>query len=304
MLTLLQPGAVVACPFPKRVSASAIRTMAAMSLPALAPLVTVLVLAELAVGTVAVALLSDLGGDVGRGFLGTTALICLAIMGVDLVLLLILPDPSQLLHTPVDAGRYAGFVHWLVGFSGATLAYALFSAVGTDPARRVVGGIAVACGGVAIAMAALTFGAALGGGLGAAVAFVPAMLLCGSALCGMLLGHWYLIAPDLTFKPLRRAVYVVFGAVALQAAAITGALLRAEPDARHAVIGAHYGVPFWLLVVAAGLLFTAGVNGLTLYFARIRANQPATAMLYVLIITVLMGAVPAHLLYFLTRVPV
>ena len=275
-----------------------------MSLPALAPLVTMLVLAELAVGTVAATLLSDLGGDVGRGFVGTTALICLAIMGVDLVLLLILPDPSQLLHTSVDAGRYAGFVHWLVGFSGATLAYAVFAVVGTDPARRVVGGVAVACGATAVAMAAITFGVPLGDGLAAAVAFVPAMLLCGSALCGMLLGHWYLIAPDLTFRPLRRAVYVVFGAVLLQAGAITAALLLAKPDARHSLIAAHYSVPFWLLVVAAGLVFTAGVNGLTLYFARIRANQPATAMLYVLIITVLMGAVPAHLLYFLTRVPV
>ena len=275
-----------------------------MSLPALAPLVTVLVLAELAVGTVAVTLLSDLGGDVGRGFVGTTALICLAIMGVDLVLLLILPDPSQLLHTTVDSGRYASFVHWLVGFSGATLAYALFSVVGTDPARRVVGGVAVACGATAVAMAAITFGVPLGDGVAAAVAFVPAMLLCGSALCGMLLGHWYLIAPDLTFRPLRRAVYVVFGAVLLQAGAIAGALLLARPDARHSLLAAHYSVPFWLLVVVAGLVFTAAVNGLTLYFARIRANQPATAMLYVLIITVLMGAVPAHLLYFLTRVPV
>src|SRR5258708_18210264 len=124
-----------------------------MSLPALAPLVTVLVLAELAVGTVAVTLLSDLGGDVGRGFIGTTALICLAIMGADLALLAFLPDPSQLLHTPVDGGRYASFVHWLVGFSRATLAYALFSVVGTDPARRVGGLPPVACGGVAPAPA-------------------------------------------------------------------------------------------------------------------------------------------------------
>jgi hypothetical protein len=275
-----------------------------MSLPALAPVVTVLVLAELAVGTVIAAYLSDLGGGVGRGFAGTTALICTGIMGADLLLLLILPDPAQLLHTGVDAGRYAAFVHWLIGFTGAAFAYALFSAVGTDAARRVVGGLAVATGATAITMAALVFGGPLGGGLAAAVAFVPATLLGGSALCGMLLGHWYLIAPDLSFRPLRRAVYGVFVAVAVQVAAITGALLVADPDARHSLLAGHYGVSFWLLVVLAGVVFTAAVNGLTLYFARIRANQPATAMLYVLIITVLMGIVPAHLLYFLTRVPV
>jgi len=50
--------------------------------------------------------------------------------------------------------------------------------------------------------------------------------------------------------------------------------------------------------------FTARVTAFTLYFARIPANQPATAMLYVLIITVVMGMVPAHLLYLLTGVGV
>jgi hypothetical protein len=275
-----------------------------MSLPALAPLVTVLVLAELAIGTVVAAFLSDLGGEVGRGYVGTTALICLVIMGVDLLLLLILPDPSRLLGTGVDAGRYAAFVHWLVGFTGATFAYALFSAVGTDAARRVVGGMTVGCGAMAVAMAALALGQPLGGGWTAAVAFVPALLLGGGALGGMLLGHWYLIAPDLTFRPLRRAVYGIFVAVGIQVAALAGALASADPDARHDLLAAHYAVPFWLLVVAAGVVFTAAVNALTLYFARIRANQPATAMLYVLIITVLMGIVPAQLLYFLTRVPV
>jgi hypothetical protein len=275
-----------------------------MSLPALAPLVTVLVLAELAVGTVLAAFLSDLGGDVGRGYVGTTALICLVIMGVDLGLLLVLPEPSRLLDTGVDAGRYASFVHWLIGFSGATLGYALFSAVGTDAARRVVGAVAVGCGGTAIAMASLALGGPLGGGLGAAVAFVPALLLGGTTLAGMLLGHWYLIAPDLTFRPLRRAVHGIFAAVALQAATIAGALLTASGGARHDLLAGRYAVSFWLLVVIAGLVMTAAVNGLTLYFARMRANQPATAMLYVLIITVLMGIVPAQLLYFLTRVPV
>jgi len=153
-------------------------------------------------------------------------------------------------------------------------------------------------------LAALALGGPLGGGWRAALAFAPATLLCGSALCGMLLGHWYLIAPDLTFRPLRRAVYLVFVAVAVQAAAIGAALAIADPASRQSIVGGHYGVSFWLLVVLAGLVFTAAVNALTLYFARIRANQPATAMLYVLIITVLMGTVPGHLLFFLTRVPV
>ncbi len=278
--------------------------MARMSIPALAPIVGVLVLAELSVGTVAATYAGDLLGEVGRGFLGTTAAICLAIVGICLAMAALLPDPAQLLHHPVDPGAYAGFVHWMLGFTAALGVYTLLCAVGTDPARRVAGAVAVACGAVAIGRAAATFAFSGVGGLAGAVAFVPAALLAGSTLAGMLLGHWYLISPDLSFRPLRRAVYLIFAAVGVQAVAVAVALLTADSAVRASLVGERYGASFWLLVVAAGLVVTAAVNGLTLYYARIRANQPATAMLYILVVTVMMGVVPGHLLYFLTRVPV
>lgn len=272
-----------------------------MDLHALAPLVTVLVLLEVSAGALVVVVGGDLSGDAGRGFAGTTALILLAIMGVDLLLLALLPDPSALVGHAVDAGGFASMVHWAVALTAGLALYALMCAVGTDPARRVVGLVACGCGALALVRAAGTFSSPLLGGLGGAAAVVPAALLAGSTLAGMLLGHWYLIAPDLSFRPLRRAVGVIFAATALQAAAIAIGLVVAGGGARRQVLTDPV---FWLLVVAAGVVATAAVNGLTWYFARIRANQPATAMLYVLIISALMGVVPAHLLYFRTAVPV
>ena len=275
-----------------------------MSLPGLAPIVVLVVLLEVPAGTVAVVFAGDLARDLGRGFVGTTAAICLAVLGLALLVAAVLPDPSELLHHRVDPAAYASLVHWTVGFAVALAAYVLFCVVGTDAARRVVGGATAALGTVAVIRAAGAFGGALGDGVGAAVAFLPAALLTGSVLAGMLLGHWYLIAPDLSFRPLRRAVGVVFVAVGVQAAVIAVAVATAGQAARGDLLGSRYGLSFWLLVVLAGLVSTVAVNALTMYFARIRANQPATAMLYVLIITVLMGVVPGHLLYFLTRVPV
>lgn len=278
--------------------------MPAMSLPGLAPVVSVLVLTELAVGTLLAAYLGDLLGEVGRGFLGTTALICLVLMGVDLGLLAVLPDPSQLIHQPVDADRFAAMVHWSVALAAMLAGYTLFCVVGTDAARRVVGGAAVVVGAVALARAASAFDSPLLGGFGGAVAFVPAALLGGSTLAGMLLGHWYLISPELSFRPLRQAVYFIFATAGLQILAIAAGLIAADVAARHDLLAGQYGASFWVLVISAGLVVTIGVNTLTLHYARTRANQPATAMLYILIISVLMGIVPAHLLYFLTRVPV
>jgi hypothetical protein len=275
-----------------------------MSIPALAPIVGVLVLAELAVGTIAATWAGDLLGEVGRGFLGTTAAICLVLMAICLGLAALLPAPAQLLHHPVDPAGWASFVHWAVATTVAIGAYTLMCAAGTDPARRVVGGVTLLCGAICLERAAATSGLSGVGRAGGVIAFLHAALLAGSTLAGMLLGHWYLIAPDLSFRPLRRVVYLIFAAVAVQAVAVAVAVATATPTSRASLLGEHYGASFWLLVVAAGLVVTAAVNGLTLYYARIRANQPATAMLYVLVVTVMMGVVPGHLLYFITGVPV
>lgn len=275
-----------------------------MSLPGLAPIVVLIVLLELAVGTLVVTYAVDLLGEVGRGFLASTAVICAAIVVVELGIAAILPDPSLLLHQHVDGGAVASMFHWTIGLLAGVLLYALLGGVGTDGARRVMGALALGIGLITIERTAVAFGEPMGGSAAALVAFLPAALLDGAALAGMLLGHWYLISPDLSFRPLRRAVYTIFLAIAVQAVTIIAVLLASAGAGRGDLVGTRYGAPFWLLVIGSGIVFTAAVNGLTLYFARIRANQPATAMLYVLIITVLMGTVPAHLLAFLTRLPV
>jgi hypothetical protein len=155
-----------------------------------------------------------------------------------------------------------------------------------------------------IAKAAAAFGPALGGVGTAVIAFVPAALVLGSALAGMLLGHWYLVAPSLSFRPLRRSIDIVFAAVAFQALVIVLVILTATSAVRGELLWSGDAFPFWLLVVGSGIVFTTGVALLTRHFARIRANQPATAMLYVLIISVVMGVVPAHLLFFVTGAPI
>jgi hypothetical protein len=275
-----------------------------ISLPALAPIATVVVVLEVAAGTTVAAYAIDVVGKVGRGFVGTTSLICAGLMALDLLIEALLPTGTALLGTPLPSGAQASLFHWSIAFTVALLGYAFFCSVMTDVARRVVGAITIGFGAMAIAKAAAAFGPSLGGVDTAVVAFVPAALLSGSALAGMLLGHWYLVAPNLSFRPLRRAIDLVFIAVALQAAVIVLVILTSGSTVRGELIWSGDAVPFWLLVVGCGIVFTTGVALLTRHFARIRANQPATAMLYVLIISVVMGVVPAHLLFFVTGAPI
>ena len=279
--------------------------MPTLSLPDLAPLAGVLVLLELAVGTLAVSAVLDAAGGVGRGFAGTTALICAALMGIDLLVLSQSSDFGALLHAVVRADDVATFAHVAVIFTILCAVDALFAAVGTEPARRVVGGATAIAGLLAVVRLAIALAPGVGGGVGASLlVLLPATLLGGGALAGMLLGHWYLVTPSLSFRPLRLAIDVVFAAVLVDSVVIAVSLLTASSAQRSAVIAGDQAVLFWLLVVGAGVVFTAAVNAFTFYFARIRANQPATAMLYVLIISVVMAMIPAQLIFFLTGVPV
>jgi hypothetical protein len=271
------------------------------SLPDLAPLAGMLVLLELAVGTVAVSAALDHAGRIGRGFAGTTAGICALIMGTDLLLVDGVSDLGALLHTALSAAAVANFVHAAVGFTILLGIDALFAAVGTEVSRRAVAAATVAVGLLALISAASAIGPAVGGTAAATLVFLSAALLGGSALAGMLLGHWYLVTPSMSFRPLRLSIYTVFAAVLIDCAVIAVGLLS-DAGARGRLLSGDQAFLFWLLVIGSGVIFTTAVNALTLYFARTRANQPATAMLYVLIISVVMAMVPSHMLFLLTGV--
>lgn len=276
---------------------------AAASLPTLAPIAGYLTLLELSVGTAAAAYVIDQVGKVGRGYVGSTAIISALVGGIALWIGANVPTDVTLLNSPISNGAMSDLIHWSLGYIGALLVLAFFSWEGTDAARRVVGAGTLLVGAVCIGKAAVAVGPAITGTPGALAVLAPATLVSGAALAGMLLGHYYLVAPSLSFRPLRQMVRFVIGAVAVEALVVIGVLWAASPAARTQML-TTYALPFWLLVIGAGMLFTVGVTLLTAHFARIRANQPATAMLYVLIISVLMGVVPAHLLFFVTGTPV
>ena len=62
----------------------------------LAPLAALVVLLEVAVGTSIVSHLIDRLGKVGRGYIGTTSLICAAMAAIALLISASLGDPSQI----------------------------------------------------------------------------------------------------------------------------------------------------------------------------------------------------------------
>jgi hypothetical protein len=111
----------------------------------------------------------------------------------------------------------------------------------------------------------------------------------------MLLGHWYLVTPKLSPRPLQSAALIVVAAVALQILIVVVTIVRGElagttQTGLVVAIGIRAGV---------GLLMTLGVAIAAWWTARMN-TQSSTGLLYVGLGTALAGEISARVLFFLT----
>jgi len=160
--------------------------------------------------------------------------------------------------------------------------------------------IAIASGVVGIV--ALVVLAAAGGTRGVplfAGQLVLTSLALGAVNAGMLLGHWYLVTPKLSPAPLRRMMWLLMGALALQAVAFAIALLAIGTDP---LIGGMA----WLtwLRFAAGIGLPIVVTGLAIAASRSPSLQASTGLLYIGLALIMAGSVAGASITYLTGVPV
>jgi hypothetical protein len=127
----------------------------------------------------------------------------------------------------------------------------------------------------------------------------------------MLLGHWYLVAPRLTFRHLTLFCWVLLGAVVARALHVaTGLVLAArveaalDPHPWRLLTGFDGEGPFFWFRLLWGLVLPLALALMSLHCARRRANQSATGILYVLVVGVLIGEITAYYLTLATGVPV
>jgi hypothetical protein len=139
--------------------------------------------------------------------------------------------------------------------------------------------------------------------------FLLSTLSLGAAMSGMLLGHWYLVTPELSLVPIKRLTGTLLGVLVAQGVLL---VLTVSPD-----IGAvpdslfprvqHLLVvyPYFLLGRAlVGVVGTFGLAALTMWLLRERSTQAATGFLYTAVLTIIVGELIARFLFQLTGVPV
>jgi hypothetical protein len=175
-----------------------------------------LVLAETAVGGLAVLWATSTWGRLRPGFLtlvGAVLAACAALAWLAA-------------RAPLDAaagGAPRAARALLAALAALTVCWLVLHLVGASRASRVVGVTAVPVGTAALVALAVLPGAAHGAFLGVAQ-LVSGALFLGSVVDGLLLGHWYLVDRRASREPLRRmGVLLLAGSVAAIATTLAGA---------------------------------------------------------------------------------
>jgi len=263
------------------------------------PLALFLLLAETTVGGIATVAYLRLTGGLTHGFLKFTA-ITYAILGA-LALLVVLAAPPGLYGQLLSINQAAA--NALV-FAQGVLVLALIAHVvviwrpGASVASWALTLSASALLLAAIAAALWPLSGSLLDGVGIALAVTLSAGVLGAATAGMLLGHWYLVTPALTNRPLLRAIAVLLVGLVAQAilfpltlaglghssGSLTGAL-RLSP-----VLSVLWGLGSVILPLVAA--------GLALATCRLRSFMSTTGLLYLAMIVILPGQMLGQLLFF------
>lgn len=323
------------------------------------PLVLFIVLAELAVGAFSLLYALDMRNEVKRNFLVLYGIIYLFLTGLTLLFQQNFSTPELLATFPqLDKAWIPYETAPLVAFLLLLMPYNVFLwmdkkagveqgqpiEVGEGSAeekqverrgsimrtlRLVSGGAAVLAGIFTLAVMALIYrplGDAVFGGVFTVAEFFAAALALGGVVTAMWLGHWYLVTPALTEKPLQFAVTVVLAAILAQgiftfaggpitpaaniappaapsvnaqpAATATTAITAATPTPTSGTPVKPANVPVvtplsieaigWLRI-AVGLVMPLILSALAWKLVRDRSFQSATGMLYLVVVMALAG---------------
>ncbi len=266
------------------------------------PLVALyLTFVEATAGGLAVLLLTDLKSEVTSGSLGLTAATLAAVAACALLLAVVLAPWLPAIAWPALA---------IAAFGTAAYGLLLWRLPSAALPRRTVGASALAGAVVATLSAGASFPSAALGPVWSALVYLAGGLALGAATNGMLLGHWYLMTPRLTAKPLRRMCDLMLGAIGAQVLlGALGAFLAGTPAAESLAAGTAPwpAVPLGSLLLlrlgwtGAGVLFPVA-TGLaaraccTDVFPRGRSMQAATGLLYLATGSVLAATLIANAL--------
>jgi hypothetical protein len=263
------------------------------------PLALYLLLAELASGTLLVTQALRLRGGLTPGFLKFMAVASGILGGLALLTALGL-DWYVYRRLLAINGSTAGLITITQALAFiALLGNAVLAFRHVGPRRLWI--LPVGTSVVLLTALAVTFAPLGGSALDAAaiaLAVLVSTVVLGSATTGMLLGHWYLVTPALTNRPLLRAIAWLLVGLVAQAVLIPLALagLKSSAGSLSHAFGQNPILGTLWVLGAVALPLLAAV--LALPACRLRSFMSTTGLLYLAMIAVLPGQLLGQLLLF------
>jgi hypothetical protein len=246
--------------------------------------------------------------DMGRGYFQMNALVVLGLLGLALAVVLLHPfapfgERPAAGRTALGLALAAGFLYygaiWRERWALCRLPLALATA-GTLTALLLAGPPLLR------PLTPLPHRPAL-----LVAALLASALVLGWSLVTMLLGHWYLVAPRLTFRHLVVFCWVLLAVLLVRLAAVGATLAQSaavdelvEPHPLRLLVGLTGQGPFFWFRLLWGLLVPLALAGMALHCARQRSNQSATGILYVVVVGTFIGEITGMYLLVTTGVPV
>ncbi len=271
------------------------------------PYTLLLILAELAVGSLWVTLASDLRGGVTRGFVMTMAF-CVAIAAV------LTYWVASGLTVGADVDGYRVDADWfdpakraLLVVIGTSILYMFSAFMGWDPVGRLAGIAGAIAGALVVGCLSAMLAPPTWGYPGELLALTAGTLALGAVSVSMVWGHWYLTEGSLPAWPLRDLAWILIVALGFQAAVVLLNLVipvRDTPKPANPVDVGIFANPALYLRLGVGIAFPVILAILSLKTTKLRAMQSATGLLYICMGAVFAGEVLGKGLMFLTGRPV
>ena len=270
--------------------------MPVTSLAQALPYVNWILLVSLALGGFAYAALARHVGGVTSGYAGFMAFTSAVLAGLALLADGGLPQPSRLVIVGAPAELDMARRLALAAFSLLALLHILTIRRGR---RGTIGaGLALGAGSLAVLVAALGWAPSLADSVPLLIQLGVLSLAAGGALATLVLGHWYLVTPRLSERPLVLLTRLLSLVVALQLALfIVWATLGGGPGqgAFDALTGGTIFLVILRLVVS--LLFALVLSWMALRTAMTRSMESATGLLYIGLAAIMAGTIGAAALY-------
>jgi len=261
------------------------------------PYMVWVILVTLPIGNLAFVALTRELSDAARGYLGLSAITSAILAGLAVLVDTGLTPPGELVIRMAEPTVAAVRQLALAAFALLSLAY-FFALRGRLPVRTTAAA-ALAAGSIVLAAAAFGWAPTAPDAIPLLVQLVVLSAVTGGALAAIVLGHWYLVTPKLSERPLVLQSRWLLAGISLQLSLfVVWTTLGGGPGQEEfeALTGGAILLVGLRLVVS--LVFPLVLTSMAMRTAQTRSMESATGLLYINLAAVMAGTIGAAALYF------